>query len=184
MMAWAQVSERLSSNPIDMAKSQSVSGSVMSDSLRPHGLYSLPGSSLHGILQAGILEWVALPCPSSRNLPNPGIKPWSPALQADSLPSEPPGKPISMAVCAKLLQSCPTLCNPMDYSPSVSSVHRDSPSKNTGMGCHALLHGIFLTQGLNQRKIKISTILHWSWKLRKVVACVLQALRDFSKEEY
>ena len=37
-----------------------------------------PGSSVHGILQARILEWVAIPF--SRNLPNPGIKAWSPAL--------------------------------------------------------------------------------------------------------
>ena len=43
------------------------------------------------ILHARILEWVAMP--SSRDLPNPGIKPKSPALQADSFPSEPPGKP-------------------------------------------------------------------------------------------
>ena len=43
-----------------------------------------------GILQARILEWVASPPP--RDIPNPGIEPRSPALQADSLPSEPPGK--------------------------------------------------------------------------------------------
>ena len=48
---------------------------------------SLPGSSVHGILQARILEWVAFPSPG--DLPNPGIKPRSPALQAVSLPSEP-----------------------------------------------------------------------------------------------
>ena len=41
-----------------------------------------------GILQARILEWVAISF--SGDLPNPGIKPRSPALQADSLPSEPP----------------------------------------------------------------------------------------------
>ena len=52
---------------------------------------SLPGSSVHGILQARILGWVVLPF--SRDLPNPGIKPKSLALQVDSLPSEPPGKP-------------------------------------------------------------------------------------------
>ena len=46
-------------------------------------------------------------------------------------------------------QSCPTLCNPMDCSPPGSSVHGDSPGKNTGVGCHALLQGIFPTQGLN-----------------------------------
>jgi len=44
-----------------------------------------------GILQARILEWVAVA--SSGDLPNTGIKPRSPALQLDSLPSEPPGKP-------------------------------------------------------------------------------------------
>ena len=36
--------------------------------------------------------WSGLPCPSPRDLPNPGIEPGSPTLQADSLPSEPPGK--------------------------------------------------------------------------------------------
>ena len=36
--------------------------------------------------------WCGLPCLSPRDLPNPGIKPRPPALQADSLPSEPPGK--------------------------------------------------------------------------------------------
>ena len=53
---------------------------------------SPPGSSVHRILQARVLEWVAIPF--SRDLPNPGIEPGSPALQADSLPSEPPGKPL------------------------------------------------------------------------------------------
>ena len=42
-------------------------------------------------------------------------------------------------------QLCPTLCSPMDCSPPGSSVHGDSPGKNTGVGCHALLQGIFLT---------------------------------------
>ena len=36
--------------------------------------------------------WSGLPCPSSGDLPKPGIEPGSPTLQADSLPSEPPGK--------------------------------------------------------------------------------------------
>ena len=50
----------------------------------------LPGSSVCGILQAKILEWV--PCPSPGDFPHPVIKPRSPTLQADSLPSELPGK--------------------------------------------------------------------------------------------
>ena len=45
---------------------------------------SLPGSSVHAILQARILGWVGIPF--SRGLPNPGIEHRSPALQADSLP--------------------------------------------------------------------------------------------------
>ena len=57
-----------------------LSCSVVSDSSQPHGLYSLPGSSVHGIsmgknTHARILEWVAIS--SSRDLPNPGIEPES-----------------------------------------------------------------------------------------------------------
>ena len=51
--------------------------------------------TIHGVLQARILEWVAFPF--SRGLPNLGIKPRSPALQVDSLPAEPQGKPKSSA---------------------------------------------------------------------------------------
>ena len=51
---------------------------------------SLPGSSVRGILQARILQWVAIPF--SRGSFQPGIEPRSPALQADSLSSEPPGQ--------------------------------------------------------------------------------------------
>ena len=50
---------------------------------------SLPCTSVHGILQARILECVTIPF--SRESPNPEIKPRSPALQADSLPAELPG---------------------------------------------------------------------------------------------
>ena len=51
---------------------------------------SLPGSSIYGVFQARILEWVAISF--SRKSSNPGIEPESPALYADALPSEPPGK--------------------------------------------------------------------------------------------
>ena len=53
--------------------------------------YSLPGSCIHEIFQARVLEWVAISF--SGDLPHPGIKTKSPALQAESLPSDPPGKP-------------------------------------------------------------------------------------------
>ena len=57
---------------------------------------SLPGCSAHGILQARKLEWETVPL--LRDLPNPGIKPRSCTLQAGSLPSEPPGKPMNTGV--------------------------------------------------------------------------------------
>ena len=52
---------------------------------------SLTGSSIHGILQARVLEWGAIAF--SGDLPDPGTEPGSPTLQADALPSEPPEKP-------------------------------------------------------------------------------------------
>ena len=58
--------------------------------------HSLPGSSAHKILWARILEYsIYIPntFPSPEDLPNPGIKPRSPASLVDSFPSEPPGKP-------------------------------------------------------------------------------------------
>ena len=48
---------------------------------------------------------------------------------------------------AKSLQSCLTLCDLMDCSLPGSAVHGESPGKNTRVGCHALLQGIFPTQG-------------------------------------
>ena len=99
---------------------------------------SLTGSSVHGLLQTGILEY----CHSflQGNLTFPGIEPRSPTLQADSLPSEPPGKPpVPKAIVARLRtpgesvwrRRCQdrlagprsgkvvaglTFCDPMDYS--------------------------------------------------------------------
>ena len=51
-----------------------------------------------------------------------------------------------VGMSAELLQLCPTLCDRMDQSLPGSSVHGDSPGKDTGMSCHSLLQGIFLTQ--------------------------------------
>ena len=63
--------------------------------------YSPTGSSVHGILQARILEWIAISF--SRDLPDPGIEPRSPAVEADSLPAEPPGKPKNTGVGSRSL---------------------------------------------------------------------------------
>ena len=54
---------------------------------------------------------------------------------------------------------CQTLCVPMDCSLPGSSVHGDSPGKNIGVNCHALLQGIFSIQGSNP------TLPHCSWIL-------------------
>ena len=63
-------------------------------------------------------------------------------------PSSPPClTPADWPVLCWVAQSCPTPSNPMDCSPPGSSVHGDSPGKNTGVGCHALLQGIFPSQG-------------------------------------
>ena len=97
---------------------------------------SLPGSSVYDILQARILEWVAIPFLLQGIFPR--IEPWSPALQVDSLPFEPPGKPkgrlhnykkvtsASQSV-SSVAQSCLTLCNPMDCSTPGFPVHHQLP---------------------------------------------------------
>ena len=60
---------------------------------------------LYQLSYQGSPYWRGLPCPPPGNLPNPGIKPRSPALQVDSLPSEPPGKPKNTEVVSlSLLQ--------------------------------------------------------------------------------
>ena len=61
------------------SENESVSHTVMSDSLQPMNC-SLPGSSVHGILQASILYHSGLPFPSPGDLPNPRIKLGLPAL--------------------------------------------------------------------------------------------------------
>ena len=72
-----------------------------------------PGSSAHGILQARILEWAAMP--SSRGS-SPGIEPRSPALQVDSLLSEPPAKPIHMPMKNGSRPVVPDSWRPLDYT--------------------------------------------------------------------
>ena len=78
-------------------ESESVSGSVMSDSLEPHGLFESSGTVAHQAplsMEFSRQEyWSGLPCPPPGDLPNPGIEPRSPVLQADSLQAKPPGKP-------------------------------------------------------------------------------------------
>ena len=99
---------------------------------------SSPGSSVHGILQARILEWVAMPSFMGSSWPRDQTH-FSPSLlhwQAGSLPHF---KLVNAAAAAaKLLQSCPTLSDPRRQP---IRLHRpwDSPGKNTGVGCRFLL---------------------------------------------
>ena len=53
--------------------------------------------------------------------------------------------------CYLVAKSCLTLCNPMDCSPPGFSVYEIFPGKNTGVGSHFLLQGIFPNQGSNPR---------------------------------
>ena len=71
-----------------------------------------------------------------------------------------PGKPkLNHVVLGLVTQSCLTLCDPIDCSPQGSSVHRNSPGKNTGEACHSILQGIFPNQGSEP------ALLHCRWIL-------------------
>ena len=83
------------------------------------------GSLVHGILQARILEWVAMP--SSRGSSQPRHRTSVSCLlhwQAGSLP-------LAAAAAAKSLQSCPTLCEPIDGSPPGSPIPGILQASNT-----------------------------------------------------
>ena len=91
---------------------------------------SPPGSSVHGIPQARILEWVAMPSSqgSSQSKPRTHVFYVSCIGRLVLYHQRHLGSPLSyrcvcLCVRAKLLQSCPTLCNPMDCSLPGSSVH-------------------------------------------------------------
>ena len=99
-----------------------------------------------GILQAKY--WSGLPWPPPGDLPKPGIKSRSPALQADTLPSEPmrkPWKPLSSVSCSVVSDSL--LLHGLE--PARLLCPWNFLGKNTGVGCHFLLQDIFWTQGSN-----------------------------------
>ena len=76
--------------------------------------------------------WSGLPCPSPVYLPSPRVKPTSPALAGGFFTNEPPGKP-----------------NISVWKVKVKSLSHVRLGKGTGVGCHFLLQGIFLTQASN-----------------------------------
>ena len=126
--------------------------SVVSDSLRPVD-YSPRNSSAHGILQARILEWVAIAFTSK----------WNPVLvvllhvwhfiQHHVLKVHPHG----MHACLVASVTSESL-GPQGLYPARLLYPQDSPGKNTGVGCHALLQGTFPTQGSNMHLL---SLLYW-----------------------
>ena len=92
--------------------------------------------------------WSGLLFPCPGDVPNPGIQPGCPILQADSLLSQSPGKPFCLHVLS--LSYVRLFCDLMDCSPPGFSIHEDYPGKNTGVGFLALLQGIFRIQRSNQ----------------------------------
>ena len=140
--------------------------------------------------------WSGLPLPFPGDLPNPGIKPRSLAVQADALPSKPSGKSSEKSSCVEtslvLLKGflweepskhCCCCCITSVVSDSVRP-HRqqatrlprpwDSPGKNTGVGCHFLL-----------QCMKVKSLSH----VRLLVTPWTAAYQDppsmgFSRQEY
>ena len=79
-----------------------------------------------------------MPFPSPEDLLNPGIEPGSPALQADALTSEPPGKPFPHILqFSSVAPSCPTLGDPMNRSTPGLPVHYQIPEFT-----HTHVHGV------------------------------------------
>ena len=110
----------------------------MSNSLRPCGLHTV-----HGILQARILEWVAFPSPG--DLSNLGIKPRSPSLQADSLPTELSGKLV-----AQLVNNLPTMRG-TGFDPWVGNIPwkgKGYPLQYSGLenSTDCIVHGVAKSQ--------------------------------------
>ena len=130
----------------------------MSDSLQPHGLYP-PGSSLHGIFQARVLEWGAISFSRRSSWPrdqtrvsclqadaSPSGPPGEPShsrLQADASPSGPPGKPFHSRLLSSFLSSILLFYSlDLDHSAFIPSKHElqglpwdsraKTPSSNAG----------------------------------------------------
>ena len=140
-----------------------VSHSVVSDSSRPHGLGARrpPGSSVHEILQARILEWAVIPFSRGSSWPRDRTQVsgtaggffivWAtgkPSHLGNTYPNKNELLLHSHCVCAWLLSvMCDTLWpHRLAYQ---ALCPWDSPGKKSGMGCHFFLQRIFLTQGSN-----------------------------------
>ena len=146
------------------------SHSVMSDSLLDS---CPPGSSIRGVFQASILEWIAFP--SRGDLPSPGLEPGFPTLQADALPSEPAGKPkydFTEPQRGPPFQPAPPLPNsrsqPLEETPAtLSPLQNASATSNHTEFCRAVSSGALKIRadcscpGVN-RKIRAESLRRWS----------------------
>ena len=111
---------------------------------------SPPGSAVHGISQARLPEWLAIPFPRGSSRPRDGTRVSSRLhWPLGSLPLSRQEATLLLRGACLVAQLFLTLCDPVDCSPPDSSVHGIFPGRNTGVGCHSLLQGIFPTQGSN-----------------------------------
>ena len=112
---------------------------------------SPPDSSVHGVLQARILQWLAIPL--SRGSAQPNDQSWV---------SHTAGKFFTVRATKNvfLAQLCLTPCNPVDCNPTRLLCPWDSPGKNTEVVCHFLLQEILPTQGLNPGLLHCRQILY------------------------
>ena len=140
---------RLLFSPKDSCDYIVLSQSVVSDSLQPHGLQPAKLLCPWGFSRQEY--WRGLPPPG--DLPNPGIEPRSPALQADSLPSEPPGKPKSTGM----------------GSLSLLQVRTSRPRNQPGVSSFA---GRFFTSWATKKVLW----LHWAHPENPVNRCISMSL--------
>ena len=105
---------------------------------------SPPGTSVHGIFQARMLEWVALPSSKWSSRPRDLT---SPALAGSFFTTS-----ATWETLLNMNVSCSVMSDslqPHELLPARFFSTRNSPCKNTGVGSHSFLQGIFLTQGSN-----------------------------------
>ena len=126
---------------------------------------SLPGSSVHGIFQARVLEWVAFPF--SKGSSNPGTEPRSPALQVDSLPAEPQGKTLLTSQANIQDRSEKTPENPLD-SKEIKPVYykENQPWTLEGLMLKLRLHLMWRANSLEKILMlgKIEGRRRWGWQ--------------------
>ena len=121
------------------------------DAIQPSHPLSSPSPPAFNLSQhQGLFQWVSSLHQVGQSI---GVSP-----AASVLPMNIQDRfPLGWTGWISLLQSCPTLCDPVD-STHQALLSWDSPGTNTGVGCHALTQGIFPTQGSN---LHLLCLLHW-----------------------